>query len=185
MINLINQNITKVLSVFSVSPGSRLNRKIIQEKTGINNIILDKIINQLINFRLLSKEKNLLFLNFKNPEVGEIIELMTENHNKLRQLPLKEYFMILDILEELSIIKGINDVYLFGSYSKLVFNENSDIDFAIISNDIDKKLINRKILKMEKWFKKKIEIHFFTKEFYKNKRDPLVKEILKNGVKLI
>jgi len=33
--------------------------------------------------------------------------------------------------------------------------------------------------------KKSIEIHYFKTNFYKNKKDPLVKDILRNGVKLL
>src|SRR4030042_432356 len=179
MINLFDKNSMKILSLFSISPGSRINRKTIQEKTGMNNIILDKTLSQLVNFKFLSKDKSFFSLNYKNESTKKIIDLLYENYNKLKQLPLKEYFMILDIKEEFSKIKNINDIYLFGSYSKLVFKKTSDIDFAIISNKINKKEVNKAILKLEKRFNKKIEAHFFTREFYNNKRDPLVKEILK------
>ncbi len=185
MINLFDKNMTKILSLFSISPGSRLNRKTIQEKTNMNNIILDKTLNQLINLRFLLKEKSFFSLNFKNEDTKKIIYLLSENYNKLKQLPLKEYFMILDIKEEFSKIKNINDVYLFGSYSKLIFKKTSDIDFAVISNEVNKRKFNKQILKLEKRFSKKIEVHFFTRDFYNNKKDPLVKEILRDGVKLI
>lgn len=185
MINLFDKNMTKILSLFSISPGSRLNRKTIQEKINMNNIVLDKTLNQLINLRFLLKEKSFFSLNFKNEDTKKIIYLLSENYNKLKQLPLKEYFMILDIKEEFSKIKNISDVYLFGSYSKLVFKKTSDIDFAVISNEVNKRKFNKQILKLEKRFNKKIEVHFFTRDFYNNKKDPLVKEILRDGVKLI
>lgn len=185
MINLFDKNARKILSLFSTSPGSRLNRKTIQEKTNINNIILDKTLNQLVNFKFLIREKNFFSLNFKNEDTKKIIGLLSENYNKLKQLPLKEYFMILDIKEEFSKIKKINEIYLFGSYAKLIFKKTSDIDFAIISNEINKKEINKIISKLEERFNKKIEVHFFTRDFYNNKRDPIVKEILRDGIKLI
>lgn len=184
MIEILNKNIVKILTVFSLSPGSKFNRIVIREKTKINNIVLDKTLNFLLNLKILVKEKNLLALNFKNQEISEILKIISENYNKLKQLPFDAYFMILDISEEIIKIKNIGDFYLFGSYSKLVFKKTSDIDFAIISNEVDKKEVNNTAKKLEKWFNKKIEIHFFTEEFYKNKRDPLVKEILQNGVKL-
>ena len=184
MIGLFDNNILKVMTVFSISPGSRLNRKIIKEKTGIPNIILDKTLAKLVNFKVLIKEKGFFALNFKNTEVKGIINLVAENYAKFKQIPLKEYFIILNIIEEFSKIKDIGDVYLFGSYAKLIFRENSDIDIAIIS-EIDKKEINKVAEKLEKKYNKKIEVHFFTKKFYNNKRDPLVKEILQHGIKMI
>ena len=53
MMTLLKNNAAKILTVFSLSPGSRLNRKTLQEKTKMNNIILDKTINQLVNFNFL------------------------------------------------------------------------------------------------------------------------------------
>jgi len=184
MNGLFDRDVVRVMTLFSLSPGSRLNRKTIQEKTKINNIVLDKTLALLLNLHILSKERNLLSLNFKNEETKKILEVVSENYNKLKQLPLNAYFMVLDILEEIVKIKNIEDIYLFGSYSKLIFREDSDIDFAIISEEVNKKEVNNSVKKLEKRFKKKIEIHFFTREFYKNKRDSLVKEILQNGVKL-
>jgi len=184
MINLFDKNAVKILTIFSLSPGSRFNRRILQEKTKINNIVLDKSINRLLNLKIIIKEKNLLYLNFKNKEIRKVLELMSRNYNKLKQLPLVDYFMILDIFEDIIKIKFMGDLYLFGSYSKLTFKKDSDIDFAIISDNVNKKDINKTIQKLEKRFKKDIEIHFFTRGFYNNKRDPLVKEIIQNGVKL-
>ena len=114
-----------------------------------------------------------------------IIEMVSKQYNKLKHLPLKEYFMILDIFEEISKIEGVENAYLFGSYSKLLFKEISDIDIAIVSNNVKKKDLTNIIRKLERKYNKTIEIHFFTKEFYNNKRDPLVKDILNNGVKII
>ena len=79
-------------------------------------------------------------------------------------------------------------MYLFGSYAKIIYKKNSDIDLAIISdkiNEKDKKEINKRIKTIESRFQKTIEIHYFKTNFYKNKSDPLVKDILKNGIKLI
>lgn len=40
--------------------------------------------------------------------------------------------------------------------------------------------------KLEKHYGKRIEGHFFDlRSFYKNKRDPLVREILQNGIKIL
>lgn len=185
MIELFDKNIMKVLTVFSLSPGSRLNRKIIKEKTAINNIILNKTLAYLVNIKILLKEKNLFSLNFQNKYIKEIIVQVSENYNKLKQLPLREYFIILDFFYEILKIKNVGDVYLFGSYAKLIFKEKSDIDIAVVSDNAKKKEINKTASKFGRKHKKAIEIHYFTKKFYKNKRDPLVREIIQHGVKLV
>ncbi|MBS3074466.1 nucleotidyltransferase domain-containing protein [Candidatus Pacearchaeota archaeon] len=185
MIGFLDRNVLKIMTVFSASPGIRLRRKVMQEKTGINNIVLDKTLALLLNLKILSKENGFISLNFNNNETRILLNYASESYNKLKQLPFKEYFMMLDIVSELSRIRDIGDVYLFGSYSKLIFTEESDIDIAVISDEVDRKLVNKAAKKLDKFFKKKIELHFFTKEFHKNKRDPLVREILQNGIKLI
>lgn len=69
-----------------------------------------------------------------------------------------------------------------------MYHENSDIDLAIImDSDIvpEKKKIAEICQKVEEKYKLKIDIHYFSSAFYRNKKDPLVKEILKHGVQLL
>ena len=49
----------------------------------------------------------------------------------------------------------------------------------------DKKEIYKLLQKLESKYGKKIEIHYFGTNFYKNKKDPFVQEIIKNGLKLV
>lgn len=184
---IFNKDLLKVLTIFSLSPGSKFYRNELKEKTELNNVNLDNAINVLLNSDLIKKEKTLLSLNFDNKNIREIINLVSDDFKKLKELPLKVYFSIIDAVYFLSKLKAL-DVYLFGSYAKLIFKENSDIDIAIVSDKInkkEKKEFNKLIRKTELKYKKEIEIHYFKKNFYKNKKDPLVKDILKNGVKLI
>lgn len=185
MIELLDLNVLKIVTVFSVSPGSRFARKTIKEKTNIPNLILDKYLAKLLNLKFLTKEKNFLVLNFKNNEINDIIKIVSEQYSKFKQLPLKDYFLILSLKDELVKIRYIGDVYLFGSYAKLIFKEDSDVDIAIISEKADKKNIEKPVKKLEKRYKKNIEVHYFSKKFYNNRRDPLVKDILQHGIKMI
>ena len=184
MINLFDKNAIKILTIFSTSPGSNIDRKLLKEKTGLNNIILDKTLFYLLNINLLIKNKRFISLNFENKDMEKIINLVSEKYLRFKHLPFKQYFMILDIKNEILRTKNVGEIFLFGSYSKLIFKEDSDIDIAIVSDEIDKREISKLIKKLEKKFKKNIEIHIFSKNFYKNKKDPLVKNILKDGIKL-
>lgn len=81
--------------------------------------------------------------------------------------------------------KLFDDLYLFGSYLKLTYSDKSDIDIAIILDKFDKNTFNKSVSKLETSYNQKIEIHYFNKNlFYKNKKYPLVKDILRYGVKL-
>lgn len=177
----LDKDIAKILSIFALSKGSRFNRNEILNKTKLNNVPLDNALSRLINSRILNKERNYYSMNFDNQDGKKIIEILSSQYKQLKEMPLEAYFSILEMVNILSTKKDI-EVYLFGSYSKLIFKAGSDIDIAVLS---DKK-ITANISKIEKKYGRSIEIHHFSKkEFYRNKKDPLVKDILKNGVKLI
>jgi len=177
---LFEKDIFKVLSLFGISPGSRFKRNEIKDKTLLYNVNLDKALNKLININLLKKEKNYYQINFENELKEKILNLVIKEYKKLREVPFKVYLLLIDIIEEISKNKE-TEAYLFGSYAKLIYKENSDIDIALINGKINTKLIN----KLDKKYGLKMELHYFKKdEFYKNKKDPLIKEIIKNGIKL-
>jgi predicted nucleotidyltransferase len=180
-----------------LSPGSKLNRKEIKGKCLLNNVPLDNTLKRVMSSDLIQKKGNYYFinphfLNLENERDDEIngrylLEILKEQFVLLKSLPFDVYIQIVDLIYEISKLREI-DVFIFGSYSKLVYKKNSDIDIAIIhgKNEIDKRSISRFAQKLEKKYKKEIELHFFVKnKFYNNKKDPLVKDIIKNGIKLV
>lgn len=60
IIGLFNKDVFKILTVLSLSPGSRFLRKELKEKTKMNNINLDNALNILLNSNIILKEKGLL-----------------------------------------------------------------------------------------------------------------------------
>ncbi len=176
----------RIMTVISLSKGSRFQRKELKERTCMNNVTLDKTLAVLLNSGIIARENRYFFLNIGNEHAKEISEIIHRQYMQLREIPLNAYFSITDVVLYLSRLKN-TDVYLFGSYSKLVFRETSDIDIAIVSDSIseNKKEIRKIVQKTEKKYKKTVEIHYFGSGFYKNKKDPLVAEILRNGIKLI
>ena len=180
------QNAYKILSMFSLSPGSRFSRKEIKEMTRLNNVPLDSAISTLFSSGILTRERNLYSLDFENRATKNILELITKERLKAKELPFDIYLTLVDIVSFLSAYKDVH-AYLFGSYSKLIYNEKSDIDIAVIATkSLDKKNLQRRIEKLEIVYNKKIELHLFDKDtFYKNRKDPLVRDIIKNGIMLI
>lgn len=176
----------KILTFFSLSPGSSWNRKEIQDKLKLNNVPLDNALTQLLNAGVLQKKKKYYSLQWESEYTKKIIGLCQEQFKQLRELPLPIYIILVDFLYYLSAFKDIG-VFLFGSYSKLIYKENSDLDIAIIyGHKIDRGKIPKSVSKLEKIYGQKIDIHYFEKEnFYKSKKDPLVHGIMKDGVKLI
>ncbi len=186
MISLLFENsIFKVASLFSMSPGSRFSRKEIKDKVLLHNVPLDKTLLRLLNSGVLKREARLYSVNFNSKYSKTIIGILSEEHKRFKEIPFQIFLAVNDVGSEACFQDA--EAFLFGSYSKLVFREGSDIDIAVlIGKNFDKKGFAEKIAKKEKVYKKKIEVHYFGKnEFYKNKTDPLVSEILKNGIRII
>jgi len=187
MISQIFENkIFKVITFFALSPGSRFRRKEIKEKIQMHNVPLDNALSRLANSGIIKKEKGLYSINLENPYTEHIISLASSQHLQLKNLPLDVYFLLVDMIDELSTTKHI-EIWLFGSYSKMVYSDKSDVDIALlVQRGVDKEHARKIFKRLEKQYGKKIEDHFFDlRSFYKNKKDPLVKDILQNGIRLI
>ncbi len=170
----------KILTLFSLSPGSRYRRNEIKLKTKMNNVPLDKALSQLVYSGIIKKE-GYYSINFEHQNYKPFLEICSKQFKSLRELPLEVYYLLLDLVYLFSVVKKV-ELYLFGSYAKLVYRENSDVDLAVLSEGKPR----IPVAKLEKLYGKKIEIHYFSKkEFYTHKRDPLVKNILKDGIRLI
>ena len=187
MINLIDRNFSRIILFFAISPGSRYSRKEIKEKTSMNNVPLDISLGKLLNLRIINEKNRLYFLNLENQIVNQILE----EKEKFSNLPLNIQFILIEFIEMILKFKPIKDIVLFGSYTKLIFSDKSDIDIAVIFADKikNRERIEKKISalsqKISKKYKKSVQEHFFVESDLKHKEDPLIKDILKNGRSLI
>jgi len=183
IINLLNRNSARILILFSTSPGRRYLRKEIQEKTEINNVPLDSSLAELLSFKLITKKKKIYSLNFENNLVNQILEELKE----ISPVPIKIKFILNDFVFYASKVKEINSIILFGSYSKIIFSDKSDIDIAVICDS--KKEMEDKIIaiaeKLSKEYKKEIHVNFLSEQDLKHKKDALIKDIIRNGRKLL
>jgi predicted nucleotidyltransferase len=184
IVNIFDKNIVKVLSFFIISPGSRYTRLEIKEKTKMNNIPLDKVLNKLFSLEIIIKENNFIMLN-TNSNFNELINFI-KNEYKYFNVPYEIFNILFYATNILCEFRQIKEVYLFGSYSKLIFSGKSDIDIAIfLENKIKgRKDIENKINKYLDKIDKRLESHFFLEKDIKE-NDPLIKDIIKNGKVLI
>jgi uncharacterized protein len=78
----------------------------------------------------------------------------------------------------------IKRAYLFGSYARDLQNTDSDMDLAIIFEDLpdsfDKQV---ELMKLRRKFDTKIEPHVFLECDF-NSSNPLANEVLKHGIRL-
>ena len=78
----------------------------------------------------------------------------------------------------------IKRAYLFGSYAKGIYNADSDMDLAIVFDNLtDTFDMQVELMKLRRKFDTKIEPHVFRESDF-NTSNPLANEILKYGVDL-
>lgn len=185
--DVFNKDVAKVLTLFSVSPGSKFSRNEIKEKTMLNNVPLDNALNALLNNEILIKEKRFISLNFENKNLKPMSDIIKREHLRFKEIPLKIYYMMLDVSAVISNIQSPIKAYLFGSYAKLIYTDKSDIDLAVVLEKGHKDIVNKikkNLSRIEKKYDKSLELHFYEKRDMKQK-DPIIKEILRNSVELL
>jgi len=187
LFNLINKNYARILLLFTMSPGRNRTRSEIKQGTELNNVPLDIALNKLINLGILSEKKKIYSLNLEN----ELVARLLEEKKIFINLPIKVQFVLIEFIDNITRLRDIRDIILFGSYAKLIFTDRSDIDIALIlDNRIkDKAKLEKKIFliknKISKEYKKEIHTSYFLEQDLKHKEDPLIKDIVQNGKSLI
>lgn len=80
----------------------------------------------------------------------------------------------------------IEAIILFGSYAKGTWHEDSDIDIAIITNDIKNNIFDEELnlVRLRRKIDTRIEPHLISIEDYKNIETPLIQEIIDTGIKV-
>lgn len=87
-----------------------------------------------------------------------------------------------ELLKENMDVKG---VYLFGSFVRGGFDEDSDIDVAVVSDEFNGDLVDDtlKLMRLRRKVDNRIEPHpFLLKDF--NENNPFVKELMSNNIKV-
>ena len=89
-------------------------------------------------------------------------------------------------IEEIKKKYNVSAIILFGSYAKGTEHEDSDIDIAIITDDIKNDIIDEEfnLMKLRRKIDTKIEPHLIRIEDYKNATTPFIQEIIDTGIKV-
>ncbi len=97
---------------------------------------------------------------------------------------------IADIVDKyIAIVKENYDVVaiiLFGSYAKGTEHEDSDIDIAVVTNDIKTDIFDEevKLTLLRRKIDSRIEPHIIKVEDYENDETPFVVEVKNTGIKV-
>lgn len=80
---------------------------------------------------------------------------------------------------------NIQKAYIFGSYAKGSFHEDSDIDLAIIMSNLpDTFNMQVELMKLRRKFDTRIEPHPFDETDF-NTSNPFANEILRTGIQIV
>ncbi len=182
----------RILWIYSYSPGRGFYRKELQKLTKLSNMALDNSLAKLIQFGILNKEKRVYRINASNIYVGMIFELIKNIKKELRELSWNNILVLHDFLFAALNVHGyIKGLVLFGSIAKLTSSKNSDFDICVITH---KRNMKKKMM-LESFCKKvedehdlEFQLHYYTEEEFeegKKRKEPLIEEIIKSGIKII
>ena len=186
----------RILFVLAEAPGKAVNRKEIQELTGLGNKVLTKFLLVLERFNLVLSDKigrtYTYKLNMANPLTEKILEVIRLEKRELNNPDFAALTLLREFVYELTNIhlENIQHVILFGSFAKRTQHAGSDIDVAIIVGEKDANdeiLLADIIGRLKERFGKEIQPHLYTKrEFAESRKtSTLVQEILKDGITLM
>ena len=81
---------------------------------------------------------------------------------------------------------NVEAIILFGSYAKGTEREDSDIDIAVVTDDIKTDVFDEevKLMVLRRGIDYRIEPHIIRIQDYKEKNDPFIKEVINTGIKV-
>ena len=81
---------------------------------------------------------------------------------------------------------NVEAIILFGSYAKGTEHEDSDIDIAVVTDDIENDVFDEevKLMVLRRGIDYRIEPHIIRIQDYKEKNDPFIQEVIDTGIKV-
>jgi len=178
----------KVLGLFAEAPGKALNRTELQKYTHIANNPLSGALKALMNFNVIEKKNNNYQLNFRNEFVPKLMDLLKDEIKSLKNIPYSVWLMLFDFNKKIVNKMDMVSLYMFGSWAKGIARDSSDIDLAMVvhekSREIEVELSGLAESLKEK-YDRSIQIHIFDEKEFKGKETILIKEILKDGIRIV
>lgn len=178
----------RILSLLFETPRKPVSRSELFKFTKLGNAPLSRGLERLLRAELLVWEKrgnkDFYYINESNKYVQNLKQLWEMERKSLRNLPFSITIVLNEFLRSLNdSVTGIEKVILFGSQAKGTASIHSDIDLAVIfeANLTQEIFITKIIKKLEKQFKVKIQVHYFTSSSFKAK-NKLTEEIGLDGI---
>lgn len=180
---LTNKSIWKILILYSYGEGAGYNWSDLKEHTKLHIASLKNALELLILYKILKKNNRIYKLNLENQETQDLMKIINNEKSRLNLPNFELYLRLNSFMDEIQLSKNrnkIKEIYLFGSHAKKKASVNSDIDIAIVSDDLNLNF-SKEIIKLEESF----DVEFQVIILDKLSNDKLSDEIKKHGVKLI
>lgn len=186
------KSVWRILLLYSYAPGKGLYRDEIKKMSKLANMPLDMALNRLIQFGILIKGGRVYKIDNSNKYTEKIFDIINNIKKDLRGLSYNTILILHEFVRStLDIPFYIKEMMLFGSRAKLIPAQDSDFDICIITREKDMKKeteLENTCEKIEKNFDVNFQLHFFTENEWsegRKKKDPLIEEIIKDGVRLL
>ena len=180
---LTNKSIWRILILYSYGEGAGYNWSDLKEHTKLHIASLKNALDILIMYSILKKNNRIYKLNLENQETQDLMKLINNEKSRLNLPTFDLYLKLNFFMNEIQMSKNRNkvkEVYLFGSHAKKKASINSDIDIAIISDDLNLSF-TKEIFKLEE----SLGVEFQVIVLNKLGKDNLSEEIKKHGIKLV
>lgn len=182
----------RTLLLYGESPGAGFTRQDLREHTKLGNKALSFALKRLVAFGILTKSKERLSLavyklNKESKYIQDILNLLQRERQDLNHLPYDFSAIAREFSREAVDSVDALSIYLFGSVAKGTYREDSDMDFAVVTEEKSPgqdMALNTICDRLSKKFKRKIQCFLMTQEQLTKKRTSLAEEILKHGIKL-
>ena len=180
----------RILSLLFETPRKLVSRRELFEYTRLGNAPLSKGLLRLVKSGVIILEKKgkkeFYYVNTSNNYARLINELWEREGRDTRQLEYDVKIVLSEIVRLLLDLPNVQKLILFGSWAKGTASEHSDIDLAVVfKKEFESEIeVTRIVKKIEKKFRKEIQIHYFNENSF-NEKNKLTDEINRDGINLI
>lgn len=181
----------RILGLLLETPRKPVSRVELLRYTKLGNAPLSRGLDRLVHAEIIILEKRgkkeFYYINERNEYLLSLREIWNLEKKSIRNLPYEINLVLSEFL------RGINEncldicrIILFGSHAKGTASVNSDIDLAVVfeKNLTQEIKVTKVVRKLEKQFKVKIQVHYFTRDNLCGK-NKLVEEIKRDGIDLL
>jgi|SRR3989344_4770650 len=185
------KSVWRILELMAETPGRDYTRQELKELTGLGNEPLSDALKRLVFAEILikydNKKRNAKYgLITANSFTKKILDFIKSEREYWKMTSYDTLTLLNEFtrksLEKTSFIKKL---ILFGSVARKTSTIHSDIDIAIITKEKNTRQelsITGIIQDLERKFNRKIQLHYFTEEQFKNNNTGVIKEIKNEGM---